>query len=138
MDYETYRKTYFADPAPTPRFKMTRIGGVSLSILDFEKGVAFYSEVLGPSAYLEGEDTRGWPIGDTWLTMFPAEAGQVANAEFQIEVASPDEVDRLHATLLAAGAKEGQAPKNVLCYIPIRMAYSTDPFGTVVTVTAKR
>ena len=137
-DYEIYRKNYFVDPAPEPRFSMTRIGGMSLSIEDYEAGVAFYTQVLGPPAYVEGDDTHGWPIGTSWLTLFRAQKGRVDNVELQIEVASTDEVDRMIAALIEAGATAGLAPQDVLCYEPIRMGYVTDPFGTCLSVTAKR
>ena len=63
MDYETYRRSYFTDPRPAPQFEFTGTFGVTLYYEEFEQAVDYYSRVLGPPAYVEGEGTLGWAIG---------------------------------------------------------------------------
>lgn len=65
MNYETYRKKYFTEPAPSPRFRFSGLCGVALYFEDYRPAVDYYSTVLGPPAYVEGEGTRGWRIGST-------------------------------------------------------------------------
>lgn len=128
MDYETYQKAFFVEPQPEPRFAYNGISGVTLYIEDYEQAVAFYTGVLGPPAYVEGPWTRGWRLGDTWLTLLKGAGGGPANVEIAITVATPAEADRLHATLLAAGA-QGVAPSDEIMYEPLRYGMATDPFG---------
>jgi len=133
MDYESYRKAYYANPAPEPRFKFAGLHGATLYYEDYQEALAFYTRVLGPPAYIEGEHTHGWQVGETWLTLFPSKAGNPINVEVQFHVISPEEVDRLYQTFLDAGAK-GDPPVETLMYRPVRMAVLEDPFGATVSV----
>ena len=66
MDFDSYRKTYFIDPAPDPRFSFADSFGVTIYFESFEAAIAYYEQVLGPPGYVEGEGTRGWRIGTGW------------------------------------------------------------------------
>lgn len=67
MDFETYRKRFFANPSPQQRFEFAGLFGLTLYFEYYEAAVAYYQKVLGPPAYIEGEGTKGWQIGTTWL-----------------------------------------------------------------------
>ena len=69
MDYESYRKSYIVDPQPEPRFKFAGLGGITLYFERYQEVVAYYTSVLGPPAYVEGQFTRSWPIAGDWLTL---------------------------------------------------------------------
>jgi methionine synthase I (cobalamin-dependent) len=78
-------------------------------------------------------------MGDTWLTFFSAEAAAYPgsnprNAEFAIQVATPEEVDRLHAALITAGAKDIRTPEYTRMYVPMRFCCVEDPFGVRIDV----
>jgi hypothetical protein len=64
MDFDSYHKAFYVQPAPEPRFRFSGSFGTTLYVEDFRDAVVFYDTVLGPPAYVEGEDTRGWPIGN--------------------------------------------------------------------------
>ena len=133
MDYESYRKQNFVDPQPESRFAFAGILGATLYYQDYTAALAFYTEVLGPPAYIEGEHTHGWQIGETWLTLFPSKQGNPINVEVGFYVETPAEVDRLYAAFLAAGAT-GEPPIDTLMYTPVRMCVLTDPFGVSLAV----
>ena len=63
MDYAAYREAYFVDPPPEPRFAHGGVFGVALFFEQYAEAVDFYSRVLGPPGYVEGDNTRGWRIG---------------------------------------------------------------------------
>lgn len=136
LDFEAYRRAFYADPQPEPRFGYEGLGGVALYFDRYDEAVVFYTEVLGPPNYVEGEGTRGWLLGDGWLTLFAVKQGAPSNAETQIRMSSPAEADRLHAAFLAAGAT-GEAPTDELMYEPIRFCALTDPFGTEILIYAR-
>lgn len=133
MDYQTYRKKYFDNPAPEPRFRFSRASGTTLYYQDYEEALAFFEEVLGPPAYIEGESTHGWRIGSTWLTLLRGKKGNPRNVEAPFFMETPEEVDRLYEAFLAAGAK-GEAPSDELMYEPVRMCVLTDPLGVSLLV----
>lgn len=133
MDYKTYRRLYFVDPPPRPRFPFAGLGGVSLYVHEYGRALAFYEAVLGPPAYVEGEWTRGWPIGNDWLTLFPADEGGPGNMDLTIEMDTAAAVTRLYEAFIAAGAT-GDPPSDQLMYQPVRYAAVTDPFGTVIVI----
>ncbi|MEK6221754.1 MAG: hypothetical protein N2D54_05860 [Chloroflexota bacterium] len=135
MDYKTYRKNYFIDPAPKPQFEFEGQHGASLYYEDYPKALAYYTELLGPPAYVEGDNTRGWELGNTWLTLFPAEKDSPKNAELTLVMKTPAEVDRLHAAFILAGG-EGPQPSDELIYRPVRMGFVTDPFGAGFLIIA--
>jgi uncharacterized glyoxalase superfamily protein PhnB len=133
MDYETYKKNYYVDPPPEPRFHFAGAWGATLYYEDYQKALDFYGEVLGPPAYIEGENTHGWRIGETWLTLFPSKKGNPQNIEVPFFVETPEEVDRLYEALIAAGA-QGEPPVDTLMYHPVRACYLKDPFGVELMV----
>lgn len=137
MDYEAYRKKHFTDPAPQPRFEFSGLMGYALYLQDYQAALDFYTEVLGQPAYVEGEFTHGWQLGNAWLTLFPAQEGKPSSVEVHLKMAAPGDVDKLHAAFLAAGA-EGPEPSDELMYEPLRFAMVTDPFGTQFLIVAKR
>ncbi len=133
MDYESYRQKYFTDPQPGPHYAYQGLHGVTLYFQDYERAVAYYSQVLGPPAYLEGQGTRGWHIGDTWLTLLKGSAGNPTNAEINFVMATPAEAERLQAAFIAAGG-QGELPSDQLMYAPVRYCPVRDPFGTDILI----
>jgi hypothetical protein len=133
MDYDGYRDNYFVDPAPPPRFAYAGIHGATLYFGDYEAAVEYYTRVLGAPAYVEGAGTRGWRIGNTWLTLLKGENGNPQNVEVMIATQTPDEVDRLHAAFIEAGGK-GEAPSDQLMYEPVRYCLAQDPFGASILI----
>jgi uncharacterized glyoxalase superfamily protein PhnB len=118
---------------------ITGLAYVSLYIEDLEAAVEFYSRVFGPPAYTEDTPVRGWRIGDTWLTLFPASAGSAGagnprGVEFAIRLASPEEVDSLYIALIDAGAKPCMKPRDTKMYEPMRFGCVDDPFGVRIDV----
>jgi uncharacterized glyoxalase superfamily protein PhnB len=100
---------------------------------DYTGALVFYSEVFGPPAYIEGEHTHAWILGDTWLTLFPAKEGGPQNVEVLLYLDTSDELDRLYAALVSAGA-EGSPPEDTLMFVPVRIAVLKDPFGGMLTL----
>ncbi len=135
MDYETYRAAHFADPAPESPFEFSGAGGATLLFAEYEKAVAYYTRVLGKPAYVEGDGTRGWRIGATWLTLLRGGDGAPRNIEVGLAMASALEAERLQAAFIQAGGN-GTEPSDQLMYEPIRSCPVTDPFGTEIMVFA--
>ena len=133
MDYEEYRRKYFVDPPPEPRFQFAGLHGIALFYEAYEQAVAFYQEVLGPPAYVEGEGTKSWPIGDTWLTLLRGTDGNPAGVEVPFVTATPAEADRLQRAFIAAGGT-GPDPIDTLMGEPIRYCPVTDPLGVDLLV----
>jgi hypothetical protein len=133
MDFESYRQKYFVRPAPQSRFQYQGLHGVTLYYQDYERAVAYYQQVLGPAAYVEGESTRGWRVGDTWLTLLRGEAGNPQNVEVQFVMGTPAEAERLQQAFIAAGGR-GPAPSDQLMYAPVRSCPVTDPFGVELLI----
>ena len=133
MNYAEYRQAYFVEPTPVARFAFTGIHGATLFFEAYADAVAFYTEVLGPPAYVEGDHTRGWQLGNTWLTLLKGTSGAPQNVEVPIVMPTVAEAERLQATFLAAGAT-GQAPSDQLMYAPVRSCPVTDPFGTDILI----
>ena len=111
----------------------------SFYIKDYEKAIAFYTAVLGPP----GNDKariKGWYLGDSWLTLFPAEDlghdpdANPRNAEFAIEVLAPEDVDRLYDAMLAAGATTCMAPDDTQMYEAMRFCAVDDPVSIRIDV----
>jgi uncharacterized glyoxalase superfamily protein PhnB len=111
----------------------------SFYIKDFEQAVAFYTTVFGPPETVEPR-IKGWKMGDTWLTLFPAEDmghdpnANPRNAEFAIQVAEPEQVDVVYNALLEAGAKKCMEPKDTWMYDEMRYCCVDDPFGIRIDV----
>ena len=135
MNHDEYRRAYFADPAPAPRYRFSGAFGLTLSFEQFEAAVDYYAQVLGPPAYAEGSGTRGWPIGSGWLTLLKGRDGSPRNVEVTFQLESIDEAERLQRALIAAGG-EGTPPTDELMYEPIRSCPVRDPFGVDLLVIA--
>jgi hypothetical protein len=54
--------------------------------------------------------------------------------EFAIQVASPEEVDRLHQAFVSAGAKNSWTPEDTRMYEPMRFSAVDDPFGVRIDI----
>lgn len=135
MDFDSYRRAYFVDPSPEPRFSFSGSFGATLFFEDFEEAVGFYARVLGPPSYVEGANTRGWPIGRGWLTLLRGKQGNPQNVEITFELETVDEAEALQRALIAAGA-QGPAPSDQLMYRPVRSCPVVDPFGLEIMVIA--
>ena len=135
MDEASYRKNNFVDPAPPQLFEFLGIRGAALYFLDFDGAVGFYTSVLGPPGYVEGDGTRGWKIGNSGLTLLKGGTGAPANSELPFVMKSPAEAERLQATFIEAGAT-GPAPSDQLMYEPVRYCPVVDPFGTDILIYA--
>jgi hypothetical protein len=136
VDFETYRRKYFVEPVLEPRFAYQGLLGVTLYFEAYEQATQFYEQVLGPPAYVEGSSTRGWQLGDTWLTLLRGMGGQPCNVEISIVMSTPAEAERLQEAFIAAGST-GQPPADGLMYAPIRMCPVTDPFGTEILIYSR-
>ncbi len=136
MDYDTYRTSYFVEPEPTPRFDAA-IGGATLYFEDYGAAVAYYTEVLGDPAYVEGEGTRGWRLGTSWLTLLAGGDGAPSNTEVMVRAASASEAEAIQQAFIAAGGS-GPSPSDQLMFTPVRMCPVTDPFGTEIVIYAPR
>lgn len=135
MDYEEYRRNYFRDPPPAERFSIQGVLGATLYYEDYPAALDFITSIFGDPVYREGDNTHGWRLGRSWLTLFPSRAGSPANVEVPIYLQSAEELDRLYAAFIAAGAA-GDPPQNTLMYQPVRLAILTDPFGVVWDLVA--
>ena len=133
MDYESYREKYFTKPAPEQRYGFKGLHGATLYFEEYESAVSYYSQVLGQPAYVEGEGTRGWRLGNTWLTLLKVTMGNPQNIELNIVMETPKEADRLQAAFIAAGG-QGEAPSDELMYEPVRFCAVQDPFGTQILI----
>jgi hypothetical protein len=133
MNYKEYRNAYFTDPMPEPRYRFSGSFGVTLYFEEFDSAVGYYRQVLGPPAYVEGEGTRGWPIGSGWLTLLRGKSGSPRNVEVTLQLETPEEAERLQRAFIEAGG-EGPAPSDQLMYEPIRSCPVRDPFGTEVLI----
>ncbi len=133
MDFESYKKTFYTDPPPEPRFKFSGAFGVSLFFENYAAVVAYYEQALGPPNYVEGTGTRGWRIGNGWLTLFRGKQGNPQNVEITLEMESPAEAEALQHAFIEAGGR-GSPPADELMYEPIRYCPVTDPFGTAILI----
>ena len=133
MDFDTYRKSYFADPPPDQRFKYRGLYGLTLYFQDYEAAVDYYQRVLGPPAYLEGEGTRGWQLGKTWLTLLKGNEGSPRNVEVMISMGAPEQADRLQEAFIEQGGS-GPSPVDTLMYEPVHVCPVQDPFGTNIMI----
>lgn len=122
------------------RFDIVGLNYVSLYPADHAAALAYYASVFGP---LDREDVElgvwGWQMGSTWLTVFPGTAGPnpegtSENVEFAIQVATPEEVDRLYDAFVAAGVKASLPPRSAVMYEPMRYCYIDDPFGVRIDI----
>lgn len=136
MDYQAYRQQYFTDPPPQPRFKFGGLHGTTLYYEDYEQAVEFYRLALGEPAYVEGDSTKGWRVGDTWLTLLRGQHGNPQNVELMLEMPTPAEAVKLQQAFFAAGA-QGAEPVDTLMYQPVRCCYVSDPLGTNIMIFSR-
>jgi hypothetical protein len=136
VNYQEYQKAFFTDPEPTQRFDFNWSFGVTLFFETFTKAVAYYTEVLGSPGYVEGAWTRGWRIGNGWLTILKGKSGNPANVEITLEVETVEQAEKLQSAFINAGGK-GTPPSNQMMYVPIRACPVTDPFGTELLIICK-
>ena len=99
----------------------------------YTEAIAYYQRVLGPPAYIEGKGTRGWQIGNTWLTLLKSETGNPLNVEVVFVMSSIHEAERLQAAFIEAGG-EGEIPSDQLMYEPVRYCPVRDPFGANILI----
>jgi hypothetical protein len=137
MDFSTYRHAYFADPQPQQHFDLEGVRGVTLYFSEYQSAVEFYTRVFGEPAYVEGAGTRGWRLGDTWLTLLAGGDGAPTGVEIPIVAATPAEAERLQQAFIDAGAT-GSHPADQLMYEPVRVCPVIDPFGTQLLIYARR
>ena len=123
------------------KYDIVGLNYVTVYIQDFETAVAFYTNIFGtPETNApDGAALYGWKMGSTWFTVFPDKEGthpnsNPRNSEFAIQVGSPAEVDRLHADLVAAGAKNIWTPEDTEMYEPMRFSCVDDPFGVRIDI----
>jgi len=133
MEYDNYREKFFTMPAPEQRFKFRGLHGTTLYFGDYEAAVSYYTQVLGEPAYVEGTGTRGWQLGNTWLTLLKGKMGNPQNMELNIIMQTPAEADRLQAAFIEAGGS-GEPPSDQLMYQPVRYCAVDDPFGTHILI----
>ena len=136
MDFNTYQKAYFLNPPPAPRFHYTGSFGLTLYYQDFAAAVAFYEQVLGEAGYQEGTDTRGWRIGQGWLTLLRGKQGNPQNVEITFELDTPAAAEAMQQAFIEAGA-QGTAPSDQLMYAPVHICPLVDPFGVDVMIFAQ-
>jgi hypothetical protein len=135
MDFETYKQKFYTNPQPKPRFQFNGAFGVALFYENYTEVVEYYSAVLGPPAYVEGEGTRGWRIGEGWLTLFKAKNGAPSNVEITFMMETPTEAEALQRAFIEVGGA-GEAPSDQIMYEPIRYCPVRDPFGTDIIVVS--
>lgn len=133
MEYESYRKAFFSDPPPDSRFAFAGLRGITLYFSAYTEAIAYYEHVLGSPAYVEGEDTHGWRLGDTWLTLLRGNSGGPLNVEVLIVMQTPQEAERLQTAFIEAGG-QGEPPSDQLMYERIRYCPVCDPFGTNILI----
>lgn len=133
MNYDEYRKAYFADPMPQPRFRYGATLGITLYFQEYEAATAYYERVLGPPAYVEGGGTKGWPIGPGWLTLLRGNSGGPQNVEVSFRMETPEEAEKLQRAFIEAGG-QGPAPSDQIMYQPVRFCPVSDPFGTEILI----
>lgn len=136
MDFQPYKKKYYVEPTPKQQFEFDGLQGAVLFIEDYSAAVDFYQQVLGPPAYVEGENTKGWQLGDTWLTLFPAKHGNPTNMELNIVMKTAKEADRLQQAFVDAGAQGSEAHDTIM-YVPIHACPVTDPFGVSILIYSR-
>ncbi len=137
MDYEAYRKAFFTDPAPVSKHSFADVFGIALFFEEYEEAIAYYSSVLGQPGYVEGENTRGWKLGDIWLTLLRAAGGNPRNAEIQLMMADEEEASRLQEAFSEAGG-DIEEPVEVLMYEAVKIYPISDPFGTAILLVVRQ
>jgi len=136
VNIETYRNSYFTNPAPQPRFKFESLNAITLYFQRYPEALAFYTAVLGTPQYKEGEFTHGWRIGSGWLTLLKGCEGAPKNIELSIIMQSPEAAESLQKAFVEAGGF-GQEPADVLMYEAVHVCPVKDPFGTEIMIFSR-
>ena len=136
MNLDEYRKAFVVNPRPKPRFKYTGRFNVTLFYEAYEAAVAYYTAVLGPPAYVEGGSTRGWEIGEGWLTLLRGKEGNPKNIEIMFEVEGAKEAEQMQKAFIQAGGT-GPEPSDELMYHAVRYCPARDPFGVDILVFSR-
>ena len=136
MDYTSYKDAYFTKPPPKQLYQFRGSFGTTLYYEDYIQAVAYYEKVLGPPGYVEGIGTRGWQIGDGWLTLLKGTQGNPKNVEITFEMATVEQAEKLQQSFIDAGGK-GSPPSNQLMYTPVRFCPVIDPFGVDLLVISQ-
>ena len=136
MDYEEYRRSFFIEPQPEQRFRFVNTFGVTLFFEDFDTAVNYYERALGPPGYVEGEGTKGWGIGNGWLTLLRGKGGNPRNLEMTFEVETAPEAERLQKAFIEAGG-EGEEPSDQMMYKKVRFCPVVDPFGMNILIISQ-
>jgi hypothetical protein len=136
MEYPTYRNQYFAQPFPIQRYQFCGSFGVTLYFETYQKAVAYYSDVLGSPAYIEGSGTHGWQIGKGWLTLLKGKNGNPQNVEITFEVSTIQQAEKLQQAFIDSGGN-GSPPTNEIMYTPVRFCPVVDPFGTQILIISQ-
>ena len=136
VDYDAYKRNYLVQPAPQPRYEFSGTFNITLFYEAYAEAVAYYTQVFGPPAYVEDADTRGWRIGQGWLTLLHGKDGNPRNVEVMFLMPTPAEAEKLQAALIAAGGS-GEQPSDQLMYDPVRYCPVRDPFGVDILVYAQ-
>lgn len=137
MDFEAYRNAFFTDPAPVSKHNFADVFGITLFFEEYEEAIAYYSSVLGQPGYVEGENTRGWKLGNIWLTLLKAADGNPRNAEIQMMMDEEEEASRLQDAFSEAGG-DIEEPVDVLMYEPVKIYPISDPFGTAILLVVRQ
>jgi hypothetical protein len=136
MDYHKYRQDYFINPPPKQRYQFCGSFGVTLFYQEFEKSISYYTQVLGQPGYVEGSGTRGWQIGNGWLTVLKGQNGNPHNVEITLETLTVDEAEKLQQAFIDAGGR-GSPPSNQLMYTPVRICPIVTPLGTEILIISQ-
>ena len=135
MDYETYRRLYVVDPPPKPRFAFGSTE-VTLFFDKYPQVVEYYSQVLGPPGYIEGDSTTSWQIGSNWITLLRGRSGAPTNMEVAFKMQTPAAAEQLQKAFIDAGG-EGEPPSDQIMFKPVRYCPVVDPFGTNILAFAQ-
>ena len=129
-------------PSPTrPSFRIVNLNYVSLYFQALADAVNFYTRIFGPPESVDQkQETYGWRMGSTWLTLLPSRApgldpqSNPRNTEFAVQVSAAEEVDQLYEALINAGARACMPPADTAMYEPMRFCCVDDPFGVRIDV----
>ena len=124
-------------------YRIKGLNYVSFFVEDLPKVVEFYTKVLGEPQNVDPGEIYGWRTGNTWMTIFPSggavagssfSSGNPRNTVFMMEVESSEDVDRLYAAFIGAGATNAGSPENSTMYEYMRVAFVKDPFGMQIGI----
>ena len=129
MDNDTEQQPFMTNPPPPSRYNFSIAFSVALFFEPYEAAVHYYTEVLGPPAYVEGGGTHSWRIGPGWLTLLKWKSGKPQNVELIFQLDTPADAEQLQQAFITAGG-QGPAPSDQIMHEPVRYCPVQDPFGT--------